>query len=72
MRRRGSSGAGSMCPTRATLHVPCGHHAPCHHSCYSCTSCALPQGCFHPRHATSVCQGNWFSVGIGPVSKATE
>ena len=24
------------------------------------------------RHATSVRQGNWFSVGIGPVSKATQ
>ena len=26
----------------------------------------------HTRHATSVCQGNWFSVGIGPVPKATQ
>ena len=24
------------------------------------------------RHATSVWQGNWFSVGIGPISKATQ
>ena len=24
------------------------------------------------RHATSVWQGNWFSVGIGPVSNATQ
>ena len=24
------------------------------------------------RHATSVLQGGWFSVGIGPVSEATQ
>ena len=24
------------------------------------------------RHGTSVCQGNWFSVTIGPVPKATQ
>ena len=24
------------------------------------------------RHATTVCQGNWFSVTIGPVPKATQ
>ena len=25
-----------------------------------------------PRHASSVWRGNWFSVGIGPLSKATQ
>ena len=30
------------------------------------------RGYVHPRHATSVWQGNWFSVAIGPVLEATQ
>ena len=34
--------------------------------------CRGGEGWSVPRHATSVWQGNWFSVGIGPVSMATQ
>ena len=33
------------------------------------SACGL---CVWGRHATSICQGNWFSVAIRPVSKATQ
>ena len=35
-------------------------------------STLLFSGHLWTRHATSVRQGNWFSVGISPVSEATQ
>ena len=41
------------------------------HTAYR-TALSGSEGLYGTRHTTSVWQGNWFSVGIGPVSKATQ